>query len=113
MPAHLVAEGSERPGFPWLPATLDELHDRHPLAVAKGSQHEAQSRCGLAFAMAGEHQDQPLLPVAFLHALALNGLSPFHPSAIPGVILFRREIASHTQFGRLLVEIAVAHGEGA
>ena len=40
MPADLVAEGLECPGFAWLPTTLDELHNRHPFAVAEGAKHK-------------------------------------------------------------------------
>ena len=63
--------------------------------------------------MAGEHQDQSLLLVALLDALALHLLASFHALSVAGIVLLGSKFSSHAQFRCRLVEIAVAHGEGA
>ena len=110
MPAHLLTEGLQCPCFAGLPAPLDELNNRHPLAMAKGAQHQPKPGGGFSLALAGEHQHQPLLLVAFLHPLLLHLLAPLHPFAVTGVVGFGGELAPHAQLCGGLIEVVRAHG---
>ena len=83
MPMQGLAKQLEGLGLARLPATLDELHHRHLLAMAEGAQHQPQGCGGLALAIAGEHQHQTLLEIALPHPLALHLLTALHAAAEP------------------------------
>lgn len=74
------------------PSPLDELNNRHPLAMAKGAQHQPKPGGGFSLALAGEHQHQPLLFISFLHPLLLHLLAPLHPFAVTGIVGFWGEL---------------------
>jgi hypothetical protein len=76
------------------------------LAMAEGAQHQPQRRRGLALAVTGEHQHQPLLPVALADPLLLHLLTAGHAAAIALLVGLGGQYTTGPELGGQLVQLS-------
>ena len=101
-----ITKQLQGPGLAGLPAPLDELHHCHLLAVTEGAQHQPQRRRGFALAVTGEHQHQPLLPVALADPLLLHLLTAGHATSVTLLVGLGGQDTTGPELGGQLVQLS-------
>jgi hypothetical protein len=87
MKAHLLGKASEEQLFARAVAALDELHHAALHAVPHGAGKHAESRTALAFAVAGQHQQQATLVRGIGDALVDHGFFALHARQVAFVTI--------------------------